>query len=326
MTQTYPKISIVTPSYNQGQYIEETILSVIGQHYPNLEYIIIDGGSTDNTVEIIKKYEKHLAYWVSEKDNGQSHAINKGLEKCTGDIFNWLNSDDYLVEQSLNTIAENFQNKNIDVLCGQLEEFIEDEDKACSIIRKVQLTQNIEQNIIMGSICQPSTFYKMDIIKRLDGVNTNLDYTMDLDLWIKYLLNHGVGNIKTIPKVFAKFRVHDHSKTSTSLDKFYNDRDSIYYQLFSLLDTPTYLMQYLNPKRKYLDNTHYNVANIKKYTLITFWILNQIKNTQNSRKKWLLTYYYVRIKPFKNLKEYKILFLDYLFPKTFSRIKQSLNR
>ena len=82
--------SIITPSYNQGQYIEQTIQSVLNQNYPNLEYIIIDGGSTDNTVEIIKKYEKHLKFWVSEKDKGQANAINKGLQYCTGEIFNWI--------------------------------------------------------------------------------------------------------------------------------------------------------------------------------------------------------------------------------------------
>jgi glycosyltransferase involved in cell wall biosynthesis len=95
-----PKISIVTPSFNQGMFLEKTILSVLEQGYPNLEYIIIDGGSSDNSVEIIKKYEKHLAYWESEPDQGQSHAINKGFERATGEIFGWLNSDDwYAIER-----------------------------------------------------------------------------------------------------------------------------------------------------------------------------------------------------------------------------------
>src|SRR6185436_13398869 len=90
----HPKISIVTPSYNQGTYLEETILSVLNQKYPNLEYIIIDGGSTDNSIEIIKKYEKQLAFWCSEKDKGMYDAIQKGFSKSAGEIMGWLNSDD----------------------------------------------------------------------------------------------------------------------------------------------------------------------------------------------------------------------------------------
>src|SRR4051812_48252088 len=100
-----PKISIVTPTLNQGNFIEETILSVIGQNYPNLEYIILDGGSTDNTIEIIKKYEKHLAYWSSEPDKGQSDAINKGFKIATGDILGWINSDDYYMPGIFNHIG-----------------------------------------------------------------------------------------------------------------------------------------------------------------------------------------------------------------------------
>src|SRR5438105_6022991 len=101
----WPKISIVTPSYNQGQFIEETIRSVLLQGYPDLEYIIIDGGSQDESVEIIKKYEPWLTYWVSEQDRGQSHAINKGFDRSTGLILGWLNSDDVLLPNALATVA-----------------------------------------------------------------------------------------------------------------------------------------------------------------------------------------------------------------------------
>ena len=100
----YPRISIVTPSYNQGQFIEQTIRSVLLQNYPNLEYIIIDGGSTDNTVETIEKYEQYITYWVSEPDRGQSHAINKGFARCTGEIMAWLNSDDLYLPSALKSL------------------------------------------------------------------------------------------------------------------------------------------------------------------------------------------------------------------------------
>src|ERR1051325_4216859 len=103
-----PLITIITPSYNQGQFIEETILSIINQDYPRLEFIIIDGGSTDNTVDIIKKYADRITYWVSEKDKGQSNAINKGLHKATGDIINWINSDDQLMPGALTAVAKHF--------------------------------------------------------------------------------------------------------------------------------------------------------------------------------------------------------------------------
>lgn len=105
-SKKYPKITIVTPNYNQGQYLEETICSVLNQKYPNLEYIIIDGGSTDNSIQVIKKYEKYLTYWISEPDNGPAQAINKGLAKASGEWFNWLNSDDYLLPNALFALHE----------------------------------------------------------------------------------------------------------------------------------------------------------------------------------------------------------------------------
>jgi len=129
MSEQFPKISIVTASYNQGQFIEETILSVLNQNYPNLEYILIDGGSTDNSVEIIRKYQQHFTYWVSEKDKGQANAINKGLQLCTGDIFNWLNSDDYLEPGSLHKIAAAFANEQVQMVAGKVRNYSTTEEE-----------------------------------------------------------------------------------------------------------------------------------------------------------------------------------------------------
>jgi glycosyltransferase involved in cell wall biosynthesis len=105
----FPSISIVTPSYNQGQYLEQTICSVLDQGYPNLQYLVIDGGSTDNSVEIIKKYAKHLDYWESEKDKGQMDALNKGVRRSKGEIFGFINSDDYLYPKALERVAETWE-------------------------------------------------------------------------------------------------------------------------------------------------------------------------------------------------------------------------
>src|SRR5215831_18533986 len=113
-----PRISIVTPSYNQGRFIEETIQSVLSQDYPNLEYIIIDGGSKDQSVDIIRKYEKRLAYWVSEKDSGAADAIAKGFRRATGDIMAYLNSDDLYSPETLRAVAEVFQAGRSDVVYG----------------------------------------------------------------------------------------------------------------------------------------------------------------------------------------------------------------
>src|SRR5215204_5758135 len=106
MGKDLPKISIVTPSYNQAEFIEETILSVINQNYPNLEYIVIDGGSTDGSVEIIKKYEQYFSYWVSEPDKGHADALNKGFAKATGEVMAWINSDDKYFPWTFATVAE----------------------------------------------------------------------------------------------------------------------------------------------------------------------------------------------------------------------------
>jgi len=144
---SWPKISIVTPSYNQAEFLERTILSVLNQNYPNLEYIIIDGGSTDGSVEIIKKYEKYLSYWVSEKDRGQAHALNKGFEKATGDLVGWQNSDDIYLPGAFRKVAEVYRNNpNYDVYFGNIY-FIDEED---NIIRDLKFSPLRQELIKKG--------------------------------------------------------------------------------------------------------------------------------------------------------------------------------
>ena len=183
----YPKFTVVTPTYNQGQFIEKTIDSVLSQGYPNLEFIIIDGGSKDNTVEIIKKHERHLTYWVSEPDRGQSHALNKGFNRATGDILTWLNSDDWFTPGALMTIAQTFRahpdagmvvgsGRVVDVLGHTLYD-----KSAPHEIRLDSLFRWLEG----ASFLQPSSAFSRKAWEAVSQIDENIHIAMDLDLWIR---------------------------------------------------------------------------------------------------------------------------------------------
>ncbi len=208
MLSSYPKISIITPSFNQGQFIEETILSVFNQNYPNLEYIIIDGGSTDNTVDIIKKYNDKITYWVSEKDNGQSHAINKGFKKATGDIVTWLNSDDMLYLNALLTVAKTFnENPSIDFIYGECEEWFQDDLHKINPLPE----SNLNVNRLSGfPYFQPASFYKRDALFEIGLLDESLNFSMDRDLFLRFILNKEMLKIK---QPLAIYRHHDDSKS-----------------------------------------------------------------------------------------------------------------
>jgi glycosyltransferase involved in cell wall biosynthesis len=218
-----PKISIVTPSYNQGHFIEETIKSVLSQDYPNLEFVIIDGGSTDKTIEIIKKYERHLTYWISEPDNGQAHAINKGIQKCTGDIFNWLNSDDYLEPGSLFKIADAFSDERTDLVAGKVRTFSELNEE---IIPNHKLSAK-------GLMCwergvkfvQPGVWMRRALIEKCGGIDEKYHYSFDWDLYIRYLYHYPV--VKELDDLLVNFRLHVDSKTQSMYEKFQIEENSI---------------------------------------------------------------------------------------------------
>lgn len=241
----YPRISIVTPSFNQGQFIEQTILSVINQGYPNLEYIIIDGGSTDNTVEIIQKYSEYITFWVSEKDNGQSHAINKGLRMCTGEIFNWLNSDDWYEPNALYTVAEIFAKNRYALFVSGFERHIF-ENGVNRVIEGTFIEKKIEQTILRCEVTQPSTFLKMETIKRIGGVTESLHFIMDGEMWIKLLMLFGQDGFVKSKTVFVNFRFHDNSKTVGNRihDNFLIERCSIICGLLNQLNLEDNIKDY----------------------------------------------------------------------------------
>ncbi len=223
------KISIITPSYNQGSYLEQTIDSVLSQKYNHLEYIIIDGGSTDNSIEIIKKYEKHLTYWISERDNGQSDAINKGLKIANGDVVNWLNSDDWYTENTLNKVAVAFENDNTNVFCGRsriVENGIEIRQN-----KGTDLYNSIEKTIGFARIDQPETFFRKSCIDTIGYLNPNFHYVMDRDWWIRFLLYFGLNGIQKTNDILVNFRSHPTSKTNSFLDKFDTEAHNLYYTI-----------------------------------------------------------------------------------------------
>ncbi|TRX55608.1 glycosyltransferase [Fulvivirga sp. M361] len=229
--KNYPKISIVTPSLNQGQFLEQTILSVLDQKYPNLEYIIIDGGSSDGSKEIIKKYSDRITYWVSEKDSGQSDAINKGLNKATGEIFNWINSDDYYEPGALFEVAHAFEKSDTNVVCGY-NRLVDESGKRIGQNR-LYLKDEIEKSLFFTSFRQAPTFFKTDRIQKLGGVREDYHFNMDYELFIRYLLRYGQTKFKFIDKTLVNFRHHETSKTIQKQDSFTRERSEIFENLIS---------------------------------------------------------------------------------------------
>ncbi len=214
----WPRISVVTPSFNQGQFLEETIRSVLLQNYPNLEYIIIDGGSSDESIEIIKKYEPWLSYWVSERDRGQSHAINKGLEQCSGEIFNWINSDDLLLPDALSQVARAFEGH--DAVGGGVINFGRGEDDLT--INHNLTSANLIRNGADVVFHQPGLWLRPQLMNQCGGIDERFHFTFDWDLVIRYLSLF--PNVAYIQAPLARFRLHDDSKTMSLQERFTHDR------------------------------------------------------------------------------------------------------
>jgi len=210
-----PKISIITPSYNQGAYIENTILSVLEQDYPNLEYFVIDGGSTDNSADIIRKYASRLTYWVSEKDEGQSDAINKGLEHATGDIIGWLCSDDLYLPGTLHKVASVFENKPDAVMIHGASVLFGDGNR--EVVKAAEKEDLWLRYFSVIPFPQPSSFFRKKLIDEQGPLNKSLHFAMDYDLLVRAALHY---NITAVDELWSKYRLHTESKTTGKLEKF----------------------------------------------------------------------------------------------------------
>jgi glycosyltransferase involved in cell wall biosynthesis len=214
----WPRISVVTPSFNQGEFLEQTIRSVLLQGYPNLEYIIIDGGSSDMSVEIIEKYAPYLAYWVSESDRGQSHAINKGFERSTGEIMCWLNSDDYYLPNTLITVAENLAaDTGNSAIVGHCVQVFADGRPSISYEGKYENLQRLLQFWKGYQMHQSAIFWRREVFEKIGFLNEKQHYIMDFDYWVRIARHF---EFKNINRELACFNYHENAKTGDGFVKY----------------------------------------------------------------------------------------------------------
>ncbi len=227
--QPWPKVSIVTPNFNYGRFLEATIRSVLLQGYPNLDYVVIDAGSMDDSVNIIRRYERWLTYWESVPDGGQSHAINKGSLNCTGEIFNWINSDDRLAPGALGELGSIWTQEQPHVLIGRCLA-IEGENGA--ILHDLQpkppkrpLDFLTPYRVVMP---QPSTFLSLSTFRELGRANEDLHCLMDWELYLKLVnrLRDGM-RVATTTAVLSCFQNHPASKSNQQGPVFRREAEQV---------------------------------------------------------------------------------------------------
>ena len=247
----WPRVSIVTPSYNQEQFIEETIRPVLLQGYPNLEYVITDGGSTDGTIEILRKYGDAI-FWLSEPDEGQSDAINKGLHMARGEILAYLNSDDTYMPGTISTAVAYFQdNPDVDMVFGDCN--IIDEH---SSVQGLILTKEFDLTRLLRTdfIPQPTVFFRRQVLDTVGFFDARLHYAMDYDLWLRVACRQ---RIRRIPCIMANFRLSHGSKSVSQLEGFFADLVTI----FDRMAQDEGWKQYLNlSSRQIRGLAHFNVG------------------------------------------------------------------
>jgi len=251
MTES-PLVSIITPSFNQARYLEATIQSVLGQDYPRIEYIIVDGGSTDGSVDMIQKYAGRLAWWVSEQDKGQTDAINKGFNRATGDILAWINSDDTYnpgaISQAVKYLLENPEVGLVYADCN----FIDEEDH---IIGKFNSAQTDLRRLREGyvHIPQQTMFFRAKYWKELGPLDPSFYFAMDYDLWTRIAARAPLKYLTG--KTWANFRLHTSGKTVAADDRCWPEMLRVHYRdggnFFSVIVAKYYLRKIIGPLWKW---------------------------------------------------------------------------
>ncbi len=251
----WPRITIVTPSLNQGQFLEETIRSVLLQGYPDLEYIVIDGGSLDGSVGIIGKYETRLAYWVSERDRGQSHAVNKGFTRATGRIHAYLNSDDLYEPGALRTVAVaslSMQPGKPFIMAGNCAFF---EGSNLCRVENSYVPPNFMEYLTACPLIQPATFWSSDLSKLNGGFDEKLSFCFDNEFFLRVALQGVLPAI--IPHRLARFRYHAKSKSRSQQNLYFEESISMlnkYWRAVGLTDVEKQgLVMEIDKKRRYIE-------------------------------------------------------------------------
>jgi glycosyltransferase involved in cell wall biosynthesis len=220
----WPKISIITPSFNQGAFIEETIQSVLSQDYPNLEYMIIDGGSTDDTLDILYRYQDQLT-WISEADRGQVDAINKGLKLASGEVLAYLNSDDLYLPGALRRVGTYFaEHPQADWLTGYCQNVDGDGRPIRGLIRAYKIFwlrwPSYRVLLVLNYIAQPATFWRRRVTEAIGPLDESLNYTMEYQYWLRIGAEHRLHVLK---EDLAVFRLHNQSKSGNTAHKQFEE-------------------------------------------------------------------------------------------------------
>jgi len=211
-----PRVTIVTPSYNQAGFLEETLRSVLLQNYPHLEYIVMDGGSTDGSVDIIRKYEKHLSYWTSEKDAGASDAIAKGFQRASGEIMAYLNSDDPYLAGAIHAVVRVFQEQpQCQVVFGNTYWT----DPSGNVLAERRQTSFWPASYLYGGtdMQQPSTFWRRELYLKAGGMDPTYTFAFDTDLFCRFI--DCQAEFRHLKRFLSCFRIHPESKSSTLMDR-----------------------------------------------------------------------------------------------------------
>lgn len=273
----WPRISIVTPSYNQGAFIEETIRSVLLQGYPNLEYIVIDGASTDGSVEIIERYQPWLTYWTTETDHGQAEAINKGLDRATGEIVNWLNSDDLLYIGALKRVASAYCNDNSAALYnGSALRVDADGTYGAPFTAKTLSAEVVFEGKV--PLPQPAIFFKRESWVQ-HGKLKNFYYAIDTDLFLSCIVS-GRAHLVGGPPL-ALMRIHEAAKTAqtSALKPMFLERFEIFTRLSRDPKTPTDIRRHINYglNRESLRLAHVIARDRGNWSQALLWFLRAVK-------------------------------------------------